>query len=213
MKYLVAGSTGLIGKNLINILSENHQVIALTRRDYKFPENVDQLILNYENSFELPQADHLFICLGFPVELLDLIVMRGSVKKLFYKVDYDYVCHLAEKAKSNGIENVSVISAVGAHAKSLNYYLKTKGLMEQKLKSLNFKKLNIFQPSHLLGERDKPQGHDVKLFEDITNFSGQFLFGPLKKFKNVAADDIAELMAKKSSDSSNGINIYTRLDV
>ena len=58
MKYLVAGSTGLIGKNLINILSENHQVTALTRRDYKFPENVDQLILNYENSFELPQADH-----------------------------------------------------------------------------------------------------------------------------------------------------------
>ena len=85
--------------------------------------------------------------------------------------------------------------------------------MEQTLKSLNFKILNIFQPSHLLGERDKPQGHDVKLFEDITNFSGQFLFGPLKKFKNVAAEDIAELMAKKSSDSSNGVNIYTRLDI
>ena len=51
MKYLVAGSTGLIGKNLIKILSENYQVTALTRRDYKFPENVDQLILNYENSF------------------------------------------------------------------------------------------------------------------------------------------------------------------
>ena len=44
MKYLVAGSTGLIGKNLINILSENHQVTALTRRDYKFPENVDCLL-------------------------------------------------------------------------------------------------------------------------------------------------------------------------
>ena len=31
--------------------------------------------------------------------------------------------------------------------------------------------------------------------------------------ENVAAEDIAELMAKKSSDSSNGINIYTRLDI
>ena len=213
MKYLVAGSTGLIGKNLIKILSENHEVTALARRGYEFPKNVDQLILDYENSFELPQADHLFICLGFPVELLDLIVMRNSVKKLFYKVDYDYVCNLAKQAQLSGIENISVISAVGAHSKSFNYYLKTKGLMEQKLKSLNFKKLNIFQPSHLLGERDKPQGHDVKLFEDITNFSGLFLFGPLKKFKNVAAEDIAELMAKKCSDSSTGINIYTRLDI
>ena len=83
MKYLVAGSTGLIGKNLIKILSKNHEVTALTRRGYEFPKNVDQLILNYENSFELPQANHLFICLGFPVELLDLIVMRNSVEILF----------------------------------------------------------------------------------------------------------------------------------
>ena len=213
MKYLVAGSTGLIGKNLINILSENNDVIALARRNYQFPKNVEQLILDYDKNYQLPVADHLFICLGFPVELLDLIIMRQSVKKLFYKVDYDYVFNLAEQAKLSGIADISVISAVGAHAKSFNYYLKTKGLMEQKLKDLNFRKLNIFQPSHLLGERDKPQGHDVKLFEDITNFSGQFLFGPLKKFKNVKAEEIAQLMAKKSSDSSNGINIYTRLDI
>ena len=86
-------------------------------------------------------------------------------------------------------------------------------LLSENSQLLTSKKLNIFQPSHLLGERDKPQGHDVKLFEDITNFSGQFFFGPLKKFKNVAAADIAELMAKKSSDSSNGVNIYTRLDI
>ena len=213
MKYLVAGSTGLIGKNLINIHSANNDVIALARRNYQFPKNVEQLILDYDKNYELPKADHLFICLGFPVELLDLAIMRRSVKKLFYKVDYDYVCNLAKQAKLSGIENISVISSVGAHAKSFNFYLKTKGLMEQKLKNLNFKKLNIFQPSHLLGERDKPQGHDVKLFEDITNFSGQFLFGPLKKFKNVKAEEIAQLMAKKSSDSSNGINIYTRLDI
>ena len=33
------------------------------------------------------------------------------------------------------------------------------------------------------------------------------------KFKNDKAEEIAQLMAKKSSDSSNGINIYTRLDI
>ena len=92
------------------------------------------------------------------MELLDLVIMRRSVKKLFYKVDYDYVCNLAKQAKLSGIENISVISSVGAHAKSFNYYLKTKGLMEQKLKNLNFKKLNIFQPSHLLGRETSLKG-------------------------------------------------------
>ena len=109
MKYLVAGSTGLIGKNLVNILSPNNDVIALARRNYQFPKNVEQLILDYDKNYELPKDDHLFICLGFPVELLDLIIMRQSVKKLFYKVDYDYVCNLAEQAKTSGIENISCL--------------------------------------------------------------------------------------------------------
>ena len=213
MKYLVAGSTGLIGKNLVNILSENNDVTALARRKYQFPKNVEQLIVDYDKKYELPKADHLFICLGFPVELLDLVIMRKSVKKLFYKVDYEYVCNLAEKAKSSGIENLSVVSSVGASKNSFNYYLKTKGLMEEQLKDLNFHTLNIFQPSHLLGKREKPIGHDVKLFEDITNATGNLLFGPFAKFKNVQANEIANLMFEKSKNCNKGINYFNRMDV
>jgi len=200
MKYLVAGSTGLIGKNLINILSKDSPVTALTRRNFNFPDNVTEKIVDFDNEYDLPRADHLFICLGFPVELLDLVIMRKSVKKLFYKVDYEYVCNLAEKAKSSGIENLSVVSSVGASKNSFNYYLKTKGLMEEQLKDLNFHTLNIFQPSHLLGKREKPIGHDVKLFEDITNATGNLLFGPFAKFKNVQANEIANLMFEKSKN-------------
>ena len=148
MKYLVAGSTGLIGKNLINILSKDSSVTALTRRNFNFPDNVTEKIVDFDNEYDLPRADHLFICLGFPVELLDLVIMRKSVKKLFYKVDYEYVCNLAEKAKSSGIENLSVVSSVGANKNSFNCYLKTKGLMEEQLKDLNFNTLNMLQPSH-----------------------------------------------------------------
>ena len=145
LNLLILGGSGFIGKNLVNILSPNNDVIALARRNYQFPKNVEQLILDYDKNYELPKADHLFICLGFPVELLDLIIMRQSIKKLFYKVDYDYVCNLAKQAKLSGIENISVISSVGAHAKSFNFYLKTKGLMEQKLK----KERRIFTFSYL----------------------------------------------------------------
>lgn len=213
MKYLVAGSTGLIGKNLINILSKDSPVTALTRRNFNFPDNVTEKIVDFDNEYDLPRADHLFICLGFPVELLDLVIMRKSVKKLFYKVDYEYVCNLAEKAKSSGIENLSVVSSVGASKNSFNYYLKTKGLMEEQLKDLNFHTLNIFQPSHLLGKREKPIGHDVKLFEDITNATGNLLFGPFAKFKNVQANEMANLMYEKSKNCNKGINYFNRLDI
>ena len=213
MKYLVLGATGLVGSKIIEKLDPKNEVVAFCRRDFDFPSHVKKNIVNFEEDFDLPIVDHLFICLGFPVELLDLVIMRKSVKKLFKKVDLDLVTQVAKKAKQIGIKNVSVISSVAASDKSLNYYLKIKGQMENNLRELGFDQLNIIQPSHMLGEREKPIGHDVKLFEDITNITGNFLFGPLVKFKNVEAEKIATLMIRKSTEGSNGVNFYSRLDI
>lgn len=213
MKYLVLGATGLVGSKIIEKLDPKNEVVAFCRRDFDFPSHVKKNIVNFEEDFDLPLVDHLFICLGFPVELLDLVIMRKSVKKLFKKVDLDLVTQVAKKAKQIGIKNVSVISSVAASDKSLNYYLKIKGQMENNLRELGFDQLNIIQPSHMLGEREKPIGHDVKLFEDITNITGNFLFGPLAKFKNVEAEKIATLMIRKSTEGSNGVNFYSRLDI
>ena len=213
MKYLVLGATGLVGSKIIEKLDPKNEVVAFCRRDFDFPSHVQKNIVNFEEDFDLPIVDHLFICLGFPVELLDLVIMRKSVKKLFKKVDLDLVTQVAKKAKQIGIKNVSVISSVAASDKSLNYYLKIKGQMENNLRELGFDQLNIIQPSHMLGEREKPIGHDVKLFEDITNITGNFLFGPLAKFKNVEAEKIASLMIKKSTEGTNGVNFYSRLDI
>ena len=213
MKCIVSGSTGLVGKSLINILSKNNEVIALTRREYKFPENVKQLLVDYDNEFIIPKADHLFICLGYPLKLLELIKMSASVKQDFYKVDFELVCKIAKKAKKIGVENLSVVSAVGANQQSNNYYLKIKGEMENNLINLDFKNLNIYQPSHLLGKREKPIDLSVKIFEGITKVTGNLLFGPLAKFKNVKADDIANLMAKNSERLLEGINYFSRRDI
>ena len=213
MKYLVLGATGLVGSKIIEKLDPKNEVVAFCRRDFDFPSHVQKNIVNFEEDFDLPIVDHLFICLGFPVELLDLVIMRKSVKKLFKKVDLDLVTKVAKNAKQIGIKNVSVISSVAASDKSLNYYLKIKGQMENNLRELGFDQLNIIQPSHMLGEREKPIGHDVKLFEDITNITGNFLFGPLAKFKNVEAEKIATLMIRKSTEGSNGVNFYSRLDI
>ena len=213
MKYLVLGATGLVGSKIIEKLDPKNEVVAFCRRDFDFPSHVQKNIVNFEEDFDLPIVDHLFICLGFPVELLDLVIMRKSVKKLFKKVDLDLVTQVAKKAKQIGIKNVSVISSVAASDKSLNYYLKIKGQMENNLRELGFDQLNIIQPSHMIGEREKPIGHDVKLFEDITNITGNFLFGPLAKFKNVEAEKIATLMIRKSTEGSNGVNFYSRLDI
>ena len=138
--------------------------------------------------------------------------MRESIKAKFKAVDYDLVIKIAEVAQQANIKSVSVISSVEADSKSLNYYLKVKGQMENKIKELGFESVNIFRPSHLLGEREKEITLDVKIFEFFTNMTGNFLFGWFEKFKNVQAQKLAATMYKKSNKMSNTIDIFTFKD-
>ena len=115
---------------------------------------------------------------------------------------------IISKASLAKIKNISYVSTVGANNKSLNFYLKTKGLLENCLAESNFESVNIYRPSHLLGKRDKETDSLTRIFEFITNFSGLFLFGPLRKFRNIHANKLANSMSFQGKTAKKGINIF-----
>jgi len=212
MKILVAGSTGLVGKTLITDFLQEHEVIAISRRSFKFPNNVKQELIDFNKDFSLKPADHFFICLGYPLELLDLIYMRDKIKPKFEEVDFGLVIKLAKMALDVGIKDISVISSVMANKNSLNHYLKIKGEMEEEIKKLSFNKINIFRPSHLLGERENKIGLDVQIFEKITNIFGQVLPSQLKDFKNVEARTLAKNMVTEAFNNKTGVSYFSHKD-
>ena len=212
MKILVAGSTGLVGKTLITDFLQEHEVIAISRRPFKFPDNVKQELIDFNKDFSLKPADHFFICLGYPLELLDLIYMRDKIKPKFEEVDFGLVIKLAKMALDIGIKDISVISSVMADKNSLNHYLKIKGEMEEEIKKLSFNKINIFRPSHLLGERENKIGLDVQIFEKVTNIFGQVLPSQLKDFKNVEARTLAKNMVTEAFNNKKGVNYFSHKD-
>ena len=59
----------------------------------------------------------------------------------------------ARAARAANAKRFVVVSAVGANPDSKNFYLRTKGEMEQQLEGLGFESLDILQPSMLLGWR------------------------------------------------------------
>ena len=209
-KYLVVGATGLMGTTLVNQIPLNEDVTVIARRKINYKRPVQ--FLSLDEDIRLPDADHLFICLGYPLELRDLLVMRETIKAKFKAIDYDLVIRIAEAARKSNIKSVSIISSVEAHPKSLNYYLKVKGQMENKIKELGFESVNIFRPSHLLGKREKQLTLDVKIFEFFTNITGKFLLGPFKKYKNIQAQKLAAAMYEKSNKMSNTFDIFTFKD-
>ena len=89
-----------------------------------------------------------------------LFVLEQQLKLLrskenFRKVDIDYCLSIARKAKESGAETLSLISSIGANSSSKNFYLKTKGELEESIQSLGFSTVNIFRPSFLVGERSE----------------------------------------------------------
>ena len=206
-KSIVLGSTGLIGKHLLTYLCEKDlSVIAITRRPIEdIPKNASPMIIDFDEFLDkghLPDCEHIYICLGTTIK-------KAGSQESFKKVDLDYCLGFARKARESGATTISLVTSVGANADSKNFYLKTKGELENKIKAMGFDSVNIFQPGLLLGNRD-----EIRPLEFLGQY-GSFLlnmvlFGPLKKYKSIEASKVANAMA--NSPNNNGINYFSYED-
>ena len=206
-KSIVLGSTGLIGKHLLTYLGEkDSSVIAITRRPIdNMPKNVSPMIIDFDEFLDqghLPDCKHIYICLGTTIK-------KAGSQESFKKVDLDYCLGFAKKARESGATTISLVTSIGANADSKNFYLKTKGKLENEIKAMGFDSVNIFQPGLLLGNRD-----EIRPLEFLGQY-GSFLlnmvlFGSLKKYRSIEASKVANAMA--NSTKNNGINYFSYED-
>ena len=206
-KSIVLGSTGLIGKHLLTYLGEKDlNVIAITRRSIKdIPKNASPMIIDFDEFLDqghLPGCEHIYICLGTTIK-------KAGSQESFKKVDLDYCLGFAKKARESGATKISLVTSVGANADSKNFYLKTKGKLENEIKAMGFDSVNIFQPGLLLGNRD-----EIRPLEFLGQYGSfllnMFLFGSLKKYRSIEASKVAHAMA--NSPNKNGINYFSYED-
>ena len=192
--YLIFGASGLTGNNFLKEVKDKGSTYHLFVRSLIDDEDTDkQTIFCQENIEELPLSKNLIICLGYPLAFQELIWMNEETKRAFKEVDLELVLEIARKAKDIGVNNIAVISAVGSRINSLNYYLNIKAEMEQKILDLKFKKTFFAKPGHLLGFRDDSRIDNwVRVIEFLGKIYGYFMIGPLKKYRNVEAKQVAK---------------------
>ena len=189
---LVIGSTGLIGKKLIfELAKKDSEVIAIARRPISnLPKKVSLLNINFDDFFEngsLPSCDHIYICLGTTIK-------RAGSQSEFKKVDFDYCVFFAKKAREAGATKISLVSSVGANPYVKNFYLKTKGEVEEEIKKIDFHYINIFRPSLLLGSREENRFLE-KIGQNLSPFINLFLIGFLRKYRSIKSSNVAYCMA------------------
>ena len=201
---IIAGSTGLIGGKVIEVLSKQKQsAIALTRRSIpNLPPEITEMIIDFdafEKNGSLPSCNNIFICLGTTIKT------AGS-KENFKKVDINYCLSIAKKAKEAGAETLSLVSSIGANSSSKNFYLKTKGELEEAVQELGFLTVNIFRPSFLVGERSEKRLAE-KIAIKLAKILDLFLIGSASKYRSVKAESLAKTMVSKV-DSKPGVNYF-----
>ena len=208
---IVFGGSGLIGNSVLNLLDKKKfKIYAFSRRslDNKF-ENVKDVIFNFdtlEANIELNNWDHIYICLGRRLKVWELLYIKKKDRENHFKIEHDYIIKILEKAKKLGAKDISIISAIGANKKSSNFYLKTKGLLEESIKLLAYDNVSILRPGHILTNKNSISKDFlvwiIDIFSKISNF---FLIGPMRKYRAIEIDKLSNFMVE---ENNKGLNIY-----
>ena len=211
---LFAGSTGFLGNNILKELGFNKSpTLALGRREIpNLPDTSQELLINFKklDQLSLSNINHVYLSLGYPLIYYNVMgLMSASLKKEFFLVDFTYQLEIAKKAKEAGAKNISLISAVAADSNSWNYYLKTKGMLEEEIIKLGFESTNIFQPGHLTGNKFRL---DIVLADAISLIFDPFLIGPLRKFRSIPAKKLSVAVVKNSLQAKAGVNYFDYKD-
>ena len=94
---------------------------------------------------------------------------------------------------------------MGANPYTKNFYLKTKGEVEEEIKKIDFQVINIFRPSLLLGRREESRFLE-KIGQNLSLFINLFLIGYFRKYRSIKSSNIAYYMA--NCEQSDGVRYF-----
>lgn len=197
---LLAGGTGAVGFALLHLLLQDdaYESVLLTTRK-SWPKGLNEhdkvKLIHLPNSdgaandgcdLHLPKVTHFFSALG--------TTQKASGKAGLRYVDHTLVIRLARAAKEAGCQYASVVSALGAHARSPFFYNRVKGRMEASLRALQYDHTRIWQPSFILAKRTPPRR--------LESFFGPLFKSPrLGDLMALSAYDVALAMWQEAQES------------
>ena len=196
---LIIGATGATGRELVNklLLDDDFTQVSIFVRNaptikhkkLKIHEIKFKELEKYKDKIK---GDILFSALGTTKK-------DAGGKDQQYEIDYTYQYEFAKIAAENGVGQFSLVSSVGANAKSSFFYPKIKGALEEAVKKLDFQKIDIFQPPMLIRQPDlmrEGEKSGIKILNRLNKI------GILKSQKPLAVEALAEKMLKISKTPS-----------
>jgi uncharacterized protein YbjT (DUF2867 family) len=201
---LLAGSTGLVGNQLLSLLLEDSHYLmvkaisrnALSIRHPKF----QNLVLDFNRlseQYERLKATDVFCCLGTTMR-------KAGSKEAFRKVDFDYPLELARITRNLGANQFQLITALGADKNSGIFYNRVKGEIEEAIGNIGFTSYHIFRPSLLLGPREERRSGEGKI-KAVYRILGWAI---PQKYKAIESVKVARAMLHYAKQTQRGTFIH-----
>jgi uncharacterized protein YbjT (DUF2867 family) len=203
---ILAGATGLVGSLCLKQLLDDptySQVVAVSRRPpIETHPRLVQKIVDFDRLNQLAPiaADDAFCALGTTIK-------KAGSQEAFRKIDVGYSKAFAEFALAGGAQQLALVSSVGANPRSGNFYVRTRGELEEAVSAMAFRSIHIFQPSFLMGlraEQRPGEGIGLALAQAF-----QFVFvDSLRKYRPILASTVAAAMIAAVKRAEPGRHIY-----
>jgi uncharacterized protein YbjT (DUF2867 family) len=205
---LLAGASGLVGTNALDVLLDAPdvaRVFAITRRPLaREHSRLANRIVQFDNlETQLKgMTCHVAVC------CLGTTIRQAGSEPAFRRVDVDYVLSFARTAKAAQAQRFIVVSSAGADAHSKNFYLRTKGEMEEAVAGVGFASLDILQPGPLLGLRSQMRAAEIGALL-VMPLLNPFLRGPREAFRGISVKTVGTAIAGAMRSGRRGVQRYT----
>ncbi|MBL9192864.1 MAG: NAD(P)H-binding protein [Opitutaceae bacterium] len=203
---LLVGVTGLVGQSVLaQALADPRvaEVVALTRRPLNTPAPSRVRLRNPVVDFDaLPDTAEVWTADSVICTLGTTRKQAGS-EVAFRKVDFDYPLSIARRARQAGAQAYALNSSLGADPRSRVFYSRTKGELEEALRTCGYPSLTFVRPGLLGGQRS-----EFRLGERIASLVLR-LARPIvpRRYRVVPAERVAQALLEAALNPVSGVNI------
>jgi uncharacterized protein YbjT (DUF2867 family) len=124
----------------------------------------------------------------------------------FVRVDRDAVLAFAAACREQGVRHFELLGSVGANAQSRQFYLRTKGELEEGLRALSFDRLSLFRPSMIVTPTNR-YGLSQAVTLAVWPWLGPLLQGPARKLRGVPLERLGAAMANNLFTAGQGTEV------
>ncbi|MEZ5330224.1 MAG: NAD(P)H-binding protein [Verrucomicrobiales bacterium] len=205
LSIVMIGATGAVGGHCVSRLLEVPGLQRLTLLGRREVGGVQSDAIHQHRVDLFDPSSYTHLLNGHHSAICTLGVGQPSKvsKAELAKIDKVTVLDFASACRAAGVRHFVLLSAVGANAKSLSFYLRTKGELNDALKALEFERLSLFCPSMILTPTNR-YGISQAILLRTWPWVQPLLIGPMRNFRGIAVEQLGAAMANTIPQEKHG---------